>query len=119
MVVNIEVLQDFRGFKLEGMQSATFEDVMGELVKYYNKPGLRREAKTPTNVALMTLRSLIEEGIDSALIHRRMAQISMKVNGLTRAVKGGNRVVVETKRIYQAILDKFIRNGEVGGRGLN
>ena len=37
---NIEFLEDFRGFRVEGLQGVTFWNVLGELEKYYNKPGI-------------------------------------------------------------------------------
>jgi len=116
VVRRVEIMEDFRGFRLEGMEAVTFENCVGELVKYYNKSGLRREAKSGSmGIHLSQFRSLLDEGVDSSLLHRRMDQIEREMRKVLEATKGSTRVALETKRLNQAILDAYVRSREEGG----
>lgn len=110
VVKRVEILEDFRGFKLDGMQSVTFENCLGELVKYYNRAGLRRESKSGRmGIQLRQFRALLDEGVDSSLLHRRMDQIEREMRNVLEATKGSNRIAVKTNQLNQALLDAYLR----------
>ncbi|MBA7604133.1 hypothetical protein ES703_11252 [subsurface metagenome] len=115
VVRRVEILEDFRGFKLEGMEAVTFENCLGEMVKYYNRSGLRREAKSGSmGIHLSQFRALLDEGVDSSLLHRRMDQIEREMRRVLEATKGSTRVALETQRLNQSLLDAYVRSKEVG-----
>ncbi len=111
MVENVEGLEDFRGFRIEGMQGVTFWNLVGEMEKFYNRAGIRREVRlgSTKGVSLKEIRALMQEGVDMALVHRRMERIEQEMRRILEATKGSTRVAVETKRLNQALLDAFIR----------
>lgn len=90
-----EFFTDYNGFKLEGLQAATFTGMKGQLEKYYMKGSIRREVRTGDlkGVRLPELRALLEGGVDAAQTHRRLDLLEQKVGELTDAIKGGNRLV--------------------------
>ena len=109
-VRNLEILTDYDGFRLEGLNVCTFSGVLGELEKYYNRPGVRREVRvSPRGVGLRDLRSLLDGGMDVAGVHRRLNLIEDEMRDVKDAVKGYNRVA---HRLTQAILDKFTGVGD-------
>lgn len=103
MVKNVEFLNDYNGFKLEGFESCTFSGMFGELEKYYNRSGVRREVRAaPRGVRLSELRSLLGGGVDSSQMHRRLNDLEEGMRVLTEAVKGSNR-------LSQALLEAYLR----------
>jgi len=112
VVENIEFLEDFRGFKIDGLQGVTFWNVLGEVEKYYNKSGIRREVRLPSTrgVSLNVIQGLIRDGVDASLFHHRLDRLDREMEKLTEAQKGSNRIALESKRVNQAILDHFIRD---------
>lgn len=105
LLVDCEFFTDYNGFKLEGLQSATFTGMLGQLEKYYTKPAVRREVRMgkTKGVRLTELRTLLEGGVDAAQTHRRLDVLEVRVEELTDAIKGGNRMV-------QATLQKALRD---------
>lgn len=112
IVENIEFLEDFRGFRVEGLQGVTFWNILGEMEKYYNRPGIRREVRLSSTrgVGLNVIQGLIQDGVDVSLIHDRMDRLEREIENLTATQKGSNRIAIENKRVSQAILDHFIRD---------
>lgn len=104
-LVDCEFFTDYNGFRLEGLQSATFSGMIGQLEKYYNKNGIRREVRVGKlkGVGLREIRTLLEGGVDAAQTHRRLDILEVRVEELTDAIKGGNRMV-------QATLEKALRD---------
>lgn len=111
IVENIEFLEDFRGFRVEGLQGVTFWNVLGEMEKYYNRPGIRREVRLSSTrgVGLNVIQGLIRDGVDVSLFHDRVDRLEREMENLIAAQKGSNRIAFENKLVNQALLDHFIR----------
>ena len=93
MVRNLECLNDFSGFRLEGLTSASFVGVSGELEKYYNREGVRREIRaSPRDISLTEMRTLLTCGVDSSSLHREHNDFFKIVDSLGDAVKGQSRL---------------------------
>ena len=114
IVENVEFLEDFRGFRLEGMKSVTFWNMLGEMVKYYSRPALRREVRLPSTrgVHIAEIRTLWNEGVDAAQVHRRMDRVERELEGVKVAQKRSNENQGRIIRLGQALLDAFIRTRE-------
>lgn len=116
VVKEIEFLEDFRGFRLNGLEGVTFWNVLGEMEKIYNKPGIRHEFRTfsTTNIGFNLIRSLLREGTDASLTHRRIDSMERKLDKYTETQKGANRLMIDHFRkqenATQALLDAFIRD---------
>ena len=93
IVKNIEQLEDYSGFRLEGLEAVTYDNLHGEMVKYYNKPGIRREARSSQPIPLHAFRRVFEEGLDVATVHRRLNALEHKFVSLEASMKGGIRIV--------------------------
>lgn len=108
-VRNVEFLSDYSGFRLEGLESVTILGLVGELEKYYNKPRVRHEkrASPRSGVGLQALRALMSEGADVGGLHRRLERVENELRKNTEANKGLTRQVYESRRISQALFDRY------------
>lgn len=109
MVRNVEFLTDYGGFRLEGFEGCTFWGMVGELEKYYNRTGVRREVRaSPVGVRLGELRALLEGGVDAAQVHRRLNLLEEELREVKGSVKGLARMTFRGVKLNEAILDAFI-----------
>ena len=95
LIKKIETMNDFSGFRLEGLQCLTFTNFAGEMEKYYNKTGIRREVRTSQPISVQAFMRLIKEGLDVATVHRRFNDLEYKLASLEESVKGGNRALLD------------------------
>ena len=93
--VSFEFLTDFGGLRLEGVQIATFEGLTGYLEKFYNRPGVRREARGSgrRGVGMGELEALLDGSLQRFELVGEVRALREEVKGLTRAQKWINRHV--------------------------
>ena len=115
MVKNFELLWDSEGLRLEGVKALTLEGLDGVLEKYYNKDdGLRREVRSSIPAELDSLLALVQGGVPTFQLIQGVGVLTRKMDDLTDAIKGGNRVQSDTTRLvnamwksHQALVDRL------------
>ena len=102
---NFELLNDFGAVKLEGVSCFTLTDFKGQLEKYYNKPGVRREVRySQMPIPLSSLIALISGGLPSYHSNLDFLELNNRVGNLEQSQKYQSSLLSK----ILSLLSKFI-----------
>jgi len=111
-VTSAELGNDFEGFRIDGAQAWTLTAFDGTFERYYNKGnGVRHEVKMTKPATLAEMDALMKGGVSRYSVTRSQIETERQLQVLTEAVKGGNRLSVESsdrlRQVTEQLLQKF------------
>ncbi len=110
IVSNYDLLNDFRGMRLEGVNALTLTDLEGTMMKYYNRrEGVRREVSSSRETSLESLIALTQGGLAMFQVVQGVFYVGKKVESLIDAVKYTNRSQVDILQGQRELLKAVYR----------
>lgn len=109
-VRSCEFLEDYSQLRLDGVKCVTVKSFLGDLERVYNREhGLRSEVKVqPQDVN--TIMALLKGGVSSYNILQGQFMMVQKIECLTDAVKGSNRLTSTLVGLVKELLERMLRN---------
>jgi len=109
-VHSCEFLEDYSQLRLDGVKCVTVKSFLGDLERVYNREhGLRSEVKVqPQDVN--TIMTLLKGGVSSYNILQGQFLMVQKIEHLTEAVKGSNRLTSTLIGLMKELLDRRLRD---------
>lgn len=109
-VRSCEFLEDYSQLRLDGVKCVTVKSFLGDLERVYNREhGLRSEVKVQPQ-GVNTIMTLLKGGVSSYNILQGQFLTVQKVEHLTEAVKGSNRLTSRLIGLMKELLDRRLRD---------
>jgi len=105
-VKTVELSEDYRSLRLDGLKCLTLRDLRGGLERIYNIPeGLRSEVRFE-NRSMHEIYALLKGGITSYNLLQGQFMIIRKLDEFMEALKRNNELVFQALRLMKALLEK-------------
>lgn len=109
-VTSAELGNDFEGFRIDGAQAWTLTAFDGTFERYYNKKnGVRHEVKMTKPATLAEMEALLKGGVSRYSVTRSQIETERKLESLTEAVKGGNRMIAESSGSFRQVTEQLLQ----------
>jgi hypothetical protein len=110
LVTSAELGNDFEGFRIDGAQAWTLTVFDGTFERYYNKGnGVRREVKMTKPATLAEMDALMKGGVSRYSVTRSQIETEHRLQSLTEAVKGGNRMIAESSSSFRQVTEQLLQ----------